>query len=70
MVSCDSCGYIPLIMSDKDTPRTSPDAQSAAHAYLHGLRSSVGNNASAYGFSVTILEERRHITGAGKVAPL
>jgi hypothetical protein len=54
MVYCNGCGYIPLTMSDEGTRRTSPDAHSAAHGYLHGLRASVGNNASAYGFSVTI----------------
>jgi hypothetical protein len=43
-------------MGEEDIPRTSreEDAQSVARGYLHGLRSSVGNNASAYGFSVTI----------------
>ena len=41
-------------MSDRGTPRASRDAQSVAHGYLHGLRASVLNNASAYGFSVTI----------------
>jgi undecaprenyl pyrophosphate phosphatase UppP len=55
MVSCNSCGYILLTMSDEGTPRrTSREAHSAAHGYLHGLRASVRNNASAYGFSVTI----------------
>jgi undecaprenyl pyrophosphate phosphatase UppP len=55
MVSSNSCGYILLTMSDEGTRRrTSREAHSAAHGYLHGLRASVRNNASAYGFSVTI----------------
>jgi hypothetical protein len=41
-------------MSDNGTQRTPPNGKSAAHGYLHGLRASVRNNASAYGFSVTI----------------
>ena len=48
MVYRNGCGYIPLTRSDEGTPRISPDAHSAARSYLHGLRASVGNNASAY----------------------
>ena len=41
-------------MSDNGTQRTTQAGASAAYGYLHGLRASVRNNASAYGFSVTI----------------
>jgi hypothetical protein len=54
MVSCRSRWYIPLMMSDKGTQPTSHNAESTTHSYLHGLRASVRNNTSAYGFWVTI----------------
>ncbi|MDP9476300.1 MAG: hypothetical protein M3R38_11590 [Actinomycetota bacterium] len=41
-------------MNDKSTQHTAQNGEPAAHSYLHGLRASVRNNASAYGFSVTI----------------
>jgi hypothetical protein len=41
-------------MSEEVTRRPSREEHSAAHGYLRGLRASVRNNASAYGFSVTI----------------
>lgn len=40
--------------NDKGTHPTSQNAESNTQSYLHGLRASVRNNASAYGFSVTI----------------
>lgn len=46
--------YKPLAMDDKDTQRAAQTEESTNHGYLRGLRASVGNNASAYGFSVTI----------------
>ena len=51
-------------MSDKRTRRTAQDGESAAHGYLHGLRASVRNNASAYGFSVTITASFGLLTSA------
>ena len=51
-------------MSDKRTQRTAQTGESAARGYLHGLRASVGNNASAYGFSVTITASFGLLTSA------
>ena len=41
-------------MKDESTQRTPHSEESTAHSYLRGLHASVRNNASAYGFSVTI----------------
>ena len=41
-------------MGDGGTRRTSRDGGTAVRGYLHGLHASVANNASAYGYSVSI----------------
>ncbi len=41
-------------MSDEGTRRTAQGGGGSSVRYLHGLHASVANNASAYGFSVTI----------------